>query len=87
MNVDVDCGRGVGARAIAVATGGFSMEELESHGPVATLPDLSDTARVLELIAQPKWRARTTTAALANVARWNVLAAHDAAIARNLFSC
>ena len=47
---DVDCGRGVGARAIAVATGGFSMEELESHGPVATLPDLSDTARVLELI-------------------------------------
>lgn len=47
---DVDCGRGVGARAIAVATGGFSIEELESHGPAATLSDLSDTTRVLELI-------------------------------------
>lgn len=47
---DVDCGRGVGARAIAVATGGFSVEELDSHGPAATLPDLADTARVLELI-------------------------------------
>ena len=47
---DIDCGRGVGARAVAVATGGFSVEELASHGPVATLSDLSDTARVLELI-------------------------------------
>ena len=47
---DVHCGRGVGARAIAVATGGYSVEELDSHAPAATFADLRDTARVLEAI-------------------------------------
>ncbi len=47
---DVQCGRGVGARAIAVATGGYSVQELETHAPSAAFPDLSDTARVLEAI-------------------------------------
>lgn len=47
---DVTCGRGVGARAIAVATGGFGRAELESHGPDAMFDDLSDTARVMEAI-------------------------------------
>jgi phosphoglycolate phosphatase len=47
---DVQCGRGVGARAIGVATGGFSVAELESHSPVAAFEDLRDTARVLEAI-------------------------------------
>jgi phosphoglycolate phosphatase len=47
---DVQCGRGVGARAIGVATGGFTVAELESHDPVAAFEDLSDTARVLEAI-------------------------------------
>ncbi|MDH5233764.1 MAG: haloacid dehalogenase-like hydrolase [Gemmatimonadota bacterium] len=47
---DMQCGRGVGARAIGVATGGFSVEELTEHAPVATFADLSDTARVLEVI-------------------------------------
>jgi phosphoglycolate phosphatase len=47
---DVHCGRGVGARAIAVATGGFSVDELAAHSPAATFADLSDTARVLEAI-------------------------------------
>lgn len=47
---DVQCGRGVGARALAVATGGFSVEELAEHAPAATFGDLSDTARVLEAI-------------------------------------
>jgi phosphoglycolate phosphatase len=47
---DVHCGRGVGARAIAVATGGFTVDELAAHEPAATFPDLSDTARVLEAI-------------------------------------
>ncbi len=47
---DVHCGRGVGARAIAVATGGFSVDELATHDPAATFADLSDTARVLEAI-------------------------------------
>lgn len=48
---DVTCGRGVGARAIAVATGGFGRAELESHGPDALFDDLSDTPRVLEAIS------------------------------------
>ena len=47
---DVHCGRGVGARAIAVATGGYSVDELTAHDPAATFSDLTDTARVLEAI-------------------------------------
>lgn len=47
---DVQCGVGIGARAIAVATGGFGVEELASHGPAATFADLGDTTRVLEAI-------------------------------------
>ncbi len=47
---DVHCGRGVGARAIAVATGGFSVDELAAHAPAATFTDLRDTGRVLEAI-------------------------------------
>lgn len=47
---DIDCGRGVGARAIAVASGGYGVEELAQHGPVHTFADLTDTARVLEAI-------------------------------------
>ncbi len=47
---DIDCGRGVGARAIAVATGGYPLDELQSHRPAAAFVDLTDTARVLEAI-------------------------------------
>lgn len=47
---DVQCGRGVGARAIGVATGGFTVAELQSHAPAAAFEDLGDTARVLEAI-------------------------------------
>lgn len=47
---DIDCGRGVGARAIAVATGGYPLDELQLHRPAAAFADLSDTARVMEAI-------------------------------------
>jgi phosphoglycolate phosphatase len=47
---DIDCGRGVGARAIAVATGGFDVETLAAHAPAHTFADLVDTPRVLEAI-------------------------------------
>jgi phosphoglycolate phosphatase len=47
---DIHCGRGVGARAIAVATGHYSVTELASHDPVAVFADLRDTAAVLEAI-------------------------------------
>ena len=47
---DIDCTRAIGARAIAVATGRYSVEELAAHGPVAVFPDLSDTFAVMQAI-------------------------------------
>ena len=47
---DLTCGNGIGARAIAVATGGFPMEELRAHDPAAAFDDFTDTSRVLEAI-------------------------------------
>lgn len=47
---DIDCARPIGARAIAVATGRYSVEELASHNPVAVFADLSDTAAVMRAI-------------------------------------
>jgi phosphoglycolate phosphatase-like HAD superfamily hydrolase len=47
---DIACGRGVGARAIAVATGNYSVSDLSAHKPHAAFLDLSDTAAVLQAI-------------------------------------
>jgi phosphoglycolate phosphatase len=47
---DIDCTRAIGARAIAVATGRYSVEELAAHGPVAVFPDLSNTDAVMRAI-------------------------------------
>lgn len=47
---DVACGRGVCARAIAVATGHYSTEQLAEHEPAAVFADLRDTAAVLAAI-------------------------------------
>lgn len=47
---DIACGRPIGARAIAVATGRYSVDDLAAHAPHAVLPDLRDTGRVLEAI-------------------------------------
>ena len=47
---DIDCARAVGARVIAVATGMYSVADLELAGADLTLPDLSDTSRVIELL-------------------------------------
>ena len=48
--LDVEAARVAGARAVAVATGEFSVAELAAAGPDAVLPDLTDTARVLAAI-------------------------------------
>lgn len=48
---DIACGRPIGARAIAVATGNYSMEALDEHGPDALFNDLGDTEAVLAAIA------------------------------------
>lgn len=47
---DIECGRSLGARAIAVATGRYSVEELMQHDPFTVFADLSDTAAVLAAI-------------------------------------
>ncbi len=47
---DIECARVAGATSIAVATGGFSMDQLRACGADAVLPDLSDTQRVIDLL-------------------------------------
>lgn len=47
---DMTCGNGVGARAIGVATGWHSREELEAHGAYQVFEDFSDPAPVIEAI-------------------------------------
>ncbi|MEO7414111.1 MAG: HAD hydrolase-like protein, partial [Opitutaceae bacterium] len=48
---DISCGKAIGARTIAVATGSHSLDSLQAHGPTAALSDLSDTEGVLRLFA------------------------------------
>jgi phosphoglycolate phosphatase-like HAD superfamily hydrolase len=47
---DVACGRSIGARAIGVATGHYSVDELRACGAAAVFPDLSDTAAVVRAV-------------------------------------
>jgi phosphoglycolate phosphatase len=39
--LDVECGHAIGARVVAVATGSFSVDELKSHNPWITIPNLN----------------------------------------------
>jgi phosphoglycolate phosphatase-like HAD superfamily hydrolase len=48
---DIACGKIIGARTIAVATGRYSMEQLRSHKPTATLQSLADTDGFFTLLA------------------------------------
>ncbi|HEX6942164.1 MAG TPA: haloacid dehalogenase-like hydrolase [Gemmatimonadaceae bacterium] len=47
---DIACGRPIGARAIAVATGHYTVESLSEHAPDALFNDLGDTEAVLRAI-------------------------------------
>lgn len=47
---DVMCAASVGARTIAVATGGFTVADLEATGADVVFVDLSDTDRAMEAI-------------------------------------
>lgn len=49
---DIACGQCINARAVAVATGGYSRAALEACGPYAVFQDLSDTDRVMSSILQ-----------------------------------
>lgn len=48
--LDVDAALGAGARAVAVATGPYSMEQLEETGAHAVLEDLTDLAALFRAI-------------------------------------
>lgn len=47
---DIACGAAIGARAVAVATGGYSVADLMACGPHAVFENLSDTDGVIEAI-------------------------------------
>jgi phosphoglycolate phosphatase len=47
---DVTCGVGIGARAVAVATGAYRVEDLQAAGAHAAFPDLADTDAVLRAL-------------------------------------
>jgi phosphoglycolate phosphatase-like HAD superfamily hydrolase len=47
---DVACGECIDARAVAVATGGYSLTDLSACRPHAVFQDLSDTDRVIDAI-------------------------------------
>ena len=47
---DIDCARANGCRSLAVATGGYSAEELSAHRPDDLMNDLSDFDRFLGII-------------------------------------
>ena len=49
---DIECGRVIGAKTIAVATGAFSVEELKSHQPTHLFHDLSDSQAFFDAIDQ-----------------------------------
>jgi phosphoglycolate phosphatase len=49
--LDVACAASAGARCIAVATGSYTVEELEAAGAEVALRDLADTDRVIRAIA------------------------------------
>jgi phosphoglycolate phosphatase len=47
---DITCGQAIGARAIAVATGRYTPEELARHHPFALFSSLADTEAVMRVI-------------------------------------
>ncbi len=47
---DIHCGRSLGVRAIGVATGRYSVDDLAAHSPHAVFPTLDDTDAVLAAI-------------------------------------
>ncbi len=47
---DIECGRALGARAIGVASGHYTVEQLQAHDPYAVFSSLKNTQQVLETI-------------------------------------
>jgi phosphoglycolate phosphatase-like HAD superfamily hydrolase len=47
---DIECGKVIGAKTIAVATGKYSVAELQAHAPTAVFKDFADTAAFLRVV-------------------------------------
>src|ERR1700746_915109 len=47
---DIACGKALGARTIAVATGSWSREKLAQHAPDVLIDDLSDVDRLIDTL-------------------------------------
>lgn len=47
---DITCGQTIGAKAIAVATGSYSADDLRDAGAYLVLDDLMETSRILDVI-------------------------------------
>ncbi len=47
---DIACGKAIGARTLAVATGSHTTDQLAAHAPDAVMADLADTAAFWKLI-------------------------------------
>ena len=50
---DIECGRAIGAKTVAIATGHYSLEELAGHAPDFLFQDFSETQRVVECLLGP----------------------------------
>lgn len=50
---DIECANAIGARTIAVATGGYTLEELHAHHPWRGLDELPPPDAFMRLIAEP----------------------------------
>ena len=57
---DIQAGHANEVQTLAVATGHYTADELHMHHPSHLLRDLSDTARVINLLLNPKHEANTT---------------------------
>jgi phosphoglycolate phosphatase len=57
--LDIRCGRAIGARVVAVATGGAPLEELQAHQPDWAVPDLNAVSaeEVVRRAEAPKTRS------------------------------
>lgn len=47
---DIECGKVIGAKTIAVATGRYTVEELQAHAPTAVFKDFADRTAFLRVL-------------------------------------
>ncbi|HET9523686.1 MAG TPA: HAD hydrolase-like protein [Terrimicrobiaceae bacterium] len=51
---DIECGKAIGARTVAIATGNYSRAQLSDHNPDFLFDDLSDTDAVIAVLLGDK---------------------------------